>query len=180
MLSIVVTERKWRTTVKNFLKICFLASALAFSGTLAAQEIEKTDNRFLSYYDTELFQWSYSLFGGLTLNFQNQSSLTSFGMLKDTMKNALFQYEDVDKKYRSYRNRTIASHTLIWTGFAAIMAGPALGNWKAGSDSTRIGIGVTLGGLVAELIGIVLFHSGQENIFDAVNLYNRHKIRDHG
>jgi hypothetical protein len=44
----------------------------------------------LHYYDTELFQWSYSMFGGLTLNFQNQSSITTFG-LKESMKNVFIE-----------------------------------------------------------------------------------------
>jgi hypothetical protein len=168
--------------VKSFLKICVLASALVSSGTLAAQEIEKTNNDLLFYYDSELFQWNYGIFGGLTLNFQNQNSWTGFGILKETMKNALLQYEDAGKKYRSYKNKNIAGNVLLWTGLAAVMAGayvPALGDWKEGSGGARIGIGLSLGGLVSEIIGIVLLHTGQEDIFDAVNLYNRHKIRDY-
>jgi hypothetical protein len=36
-----------------------------------------------------------------------------------------------------------------------------------------------LGGLVTEIIGAVILQSGQENIFNAVNLYNRHRIDDY-
>jgi hypothetical protein len=169
--------------MKNFLKISFLASALVFSGTLAAQEFEKSHSDFLFHYDTELFQWSYSSFGGLALSFQNQSSLTSFGMLKEPMKNALLQYEDVNKKYRAFKGKALAGRVLMLTGLAAILAGayiPILGSWRDGSldNNLRIGLGVGLGGLVTGIIGTVIFNAGQENIFDAVNIYNRHKIQE--
>jgi hypothetical protein len=169
--------------MKNFIKIGFLALALAFSGTLAAQDFEKPNSNFLTYYNAELFQWSYGLFGGLTLTFQNENSLTSYGVLKEPMKEVLFQHGDVSKKYRSYRGKTIAGQALMWTGLAAVLAGvyvPALGSWKSGSvgNGLQIGLGVSLGGLVSGVVGMILFNAGQEDIFDAVNLYNRHKLND--
>jgi hypothetical protein len=96
--------------MKTFLKINFLVLVLVFSGNLMAQENQQTNNNFLRYYDTELFQWSYSMFGGLTLNFQNQSSITMYGV-KDSMKNAVFQYEDANQQSRSYRGKTIAGNS---------------------------------------------------------------------
>ncbi|MDR1302841.1 MAG: hypothetical protein LBK43_10295, partial [Treponema sp.] len=71
--------------MKTVSKICFLTLAMIFSGKLVAQEIVQTNDNLLSYYDAELFQWSYSMFGGLTLNFKNQSAITTYG-IKDNMK----------------------------------------------------------------------------------------------
>jgi hypothetical protein len=169
--------------MKIFSKICFLVLAVGFSGKLAAQEAVQPSSNLLPYYDTELFQWNFGMFSGLTLNFQNQSSVVTYG-IKESMKNALTQYEDTNQQYRSYRNKTIAGNILVWTGFATIMVGAFVpifwdSNDKAYENNSRIGIGVAFGGLMAEIIGAFVLQSGQENIFDAVNLYNRRKINDY-
>ncbi|MDR0644626.1 MAG: hypothetical protein LBG05_06920 [Treponema sp.] len=172
--------------MKTSSKICFLALAMIFSGNLAAQEIleTKTNSNLLSYYDTELFQWSYSMFGGLALNFQNQSSVTMYG-IKESMKNAFIQYEDTNQRYRSYRGKTIAGNILLWGGFATVLAGAYVPIFGTSQDNNnyentfKISIGVMLGGLVTEIIGAFILQSGQENIFDAVNLYNRYRINDY-
>jgi hypothetical protein len=169
--------------MKVFSKIYFFAFVMIFSGKLVAQEIIQPNNNLSSYYDAELFQWSYSMFGGLTLNYKNQSSITMYG-IKDTMKNALIQYEDANQQYRSYRGKTIAGSILAWGGLATVLAGaymPILGDWqdKTYENNLKIGLGVMLGGLVTEIIGVFILQSGQENIFNAVNLYNHHKIDDY-
>lgn len=166
-----------------FSKICFLAFVMIFSGKLVAQESIQPNNNLMSYYDTELFQWSYSMFGGLTLNFQNQSSVTMYG-IKESMKNAFIQYEDTNQQYRSYRGKIIAGNILMWGGWATVLAGayvPIFGDWddNAYENNLKIGIGVMLGGLITEIIGAFILQSGQENIFNAVNLYNRHRINDY-
>ena len=169
--------------MKMFSKICFLAFVMIFSGELVAQETIQQNNNLMSYYDTELFQWSYSMFGGLTLNFQNQSSVTAYG-IKESMKNAFIQFEDTNQQYRSYRSKTIAGNILLWGGLATVLAGlyvPVFGDWddNAYENNLKIGIGVMLGGFVTEIIGAFVLQSGQENIFNAVNLYNRHRINDY-
>jgi hypothetical protein len=170
--------------MKMFSKICFLILAMIFSGKLAAQEIAETNSNLVSYYNTELFQWSYSMFGGLALNFQNQSSITVFG-IKDNMKNAFMHYEDTNQRYRSYRGKVIAGNILMWGGLAAVLAGacvPISENWQDNNNyenNLKIGLGVMLGGLVTEITGAFVLQSGQENIFDAVNLYNRRRISDY-
>ncbi|MDR1127511.1 MAG: hypothetical protein LBL06_05220 [Treponema sp.] len=170
--------------MKTILKIWFLALTITFSGTLIAQETTQPNNDLLHYYNMELFQWDYSIFSGLTLNFQNQSSLSMYG-IKDSMKNALMQYEDVNQQYRSYRSKTIAGNILMWGGFTVAIAGayvPLFGDWQdknAHENTLKAGLGIMLGGLVTELIGACVLYAGQENIFNAVNLYNRHKINDY-
>jgi len=57
------------------IKIAFVGLMLLFSFSLSAQE---SPNKFLDYYDNELFQWNYGLFTGLTLSFQNQTASTTF------------------------------------------------------------------------------------------------------
>jgi hypothetical protein len=172
--------------MKTFMKIGFLALAITFSGKLTAQENVQTNKNLSYYYDTELFQWDYSIFGGLTLNFQNQSSITTFG-LKESMKNVLIKYEDTNQQYRSYRGKTVAGNILMWGGLAVVLAGAytPIFSFSDNQDNNayvnnlKIGLGIMLGGLVSEIIGVFVLESGQENIFNAVNLYNKHRINDY-
>jgi hypothetical protein len=86
--------------MKAFIKIGFFSLVLLFSQNLAAQESIQENNDLLNYYGTELFQWSYDSWGGLNLNYQNQSSKTVFG-LKESMQKALASYNDTNQKYLS-------------------------------------------------------------------------------
>jgi hypothetical protein len=167
--------------MKTYLKIGFFILTMIFAGNLAAQEAARTDGNLVQYYDSQLFQWSYSMFGGLSLNFQGQNSVTGFG-IKDSMKSALIQYEDANRQYRSYRGKTIAGNILVWGGLAAMVAGsyvPLFMSWQdlnAIEGNLKLSSGLLWGGLASWVIGIFTVQSGQENIFNAVNLYNRQRI----
>jgi hypothetical protein len=104
--------------------------------------------------------------------------------IKDPMKNAFLQYDDANQQYRSYRGKTIAGNILRWGGLVTVLGGaymPIFGDWEGSAyeNNLKIGLGIMLGGLVSEIIGVFVLQSGQENIFNAVNLYNRHKINDY-
>ncbi|MDR1099398.1 MAG: hypothetical protein LBL28_02845 [Treponema sp.] len=174
--------------MKSSSKICFLLVAIIFSGKLAAQESTQTNTELLRYYDTELFHWNYTVFGGFILDFQNQRTATAF-RITSSMKKALIQYEDTNRQYRLYRGKNIAGNILGFGGGAIVIGGACipiggfllelLGNYGAAEKSLKISGEVILGGLVSGLIGIFIFNSGQENIFRAVNLYNRYKISEY-
>ncbi|MDR2477480.1 MAG: hypothetical protein LBD18_06825 [Treponema sp.] len=108
--------------MKTVLKAGFLTLAIIISGNLMAQENTKVNSDLLHYYNSELFQWDFTMFGGLTLNFQNQSSRSIYG-INNSMRNALSQYKDTNQEYRSYRGKTIAGNTLMWGGLAAAIVG---------------------------------------------------------
>jgi hypothetical protein len=130
------------------------------------------------------------MFGGLALNFQNQSSTTIFG-IKEPMIQALAQYEDTNQLYHSYRSKTTAGHILLWGGLAATFAGiymplfystPVLDGSQetnAYENNLKMTLGLMLGGMVSEIISVFVFQSGQESLFNAVNAYNRHRINDY-
>ncbi|MDR2601620.1 MAG: hypothetical protein LBC53_04115 [Spirochaetaceae bacterium] len=154
---------------------------MIFSGKLAAQETIQTNDNLAFYYDAELFQWNYGFFEGLTLNFKNQSSNPMFG-INTRMKNALVQYEDSNQQYRVYHGKNIAGNILMWSGFTATVTGmymPLFLDLDYSEKNLKIVLGTVLGGFVTELVGIVILHSGNENIFNAVNVYNRNKIKDY-
>jgi hypothetical protein len=185
--------------MKMSLKIGLLILTMVFSDKLAAQENTQSNNNLLDYYDTELFQLDHNMVGGLTLNFKNRSSRTLFGIAK-SMKNNLIQYEDTNRQYRSYRGKTISGNILMWGGMATMLAGvciTAFGQMQSytvastsitasgrmqsytADRNINVGAGLMLGGSVSALIATFILSSGQENIFNAVNLYNRHRIDEY-
>jgi hypothetical protein len=165
-----------------------LVLALAFPAVLAAQE--KTQQDLLRFYDAELFQWNFSVFGGLTLNFQNQSALPAYG-IKAPMKEAFLRYPDSAKEYKSYRWKNLMGNILMWGGLAVsigVLYSPMFMDRKHqdaydvyDEDDIRyanILVSTALGGLVCNMIGIFLISGGQENLYDAVNTYNRARVGD--
>lgn len=170
--------------MKTSLKTGFLVWAVILSGNVMAQENTQADNNLLHYYDRELFQWDYDFWSGLSLNYQNQNSRTVFG-LKDSMKKALALYDDSYQKYRTYRAKNTWGHILFWGGYAAVLSSPFIITYGARHDSlisqetAIISLGVMGGGLLSSLIGSLLMTSGQEDIFDAIKSYNRHRIIDY-
>lgn len=180
--DIVILNLNKETKMKLFIKIGFFALVLFFSQNLAAQENAQENNNLLKYYGTELFQWSYDFWGGLNLNYQNQSSKTMFG-LKDSMQKALTSYNDTNQKYLSYKKKTLFGNIFFWSGYTAILSSPFIflfGPREGGNpDTLYASMGVMGGGFVSMMIGTFIFTSGQENIFDAVNLYNRNKIAEY-
>ena len=173
--------------MENFkkIKILFSVIILIFSQNLIAQENLNNDNNLLQFYDNELFHWSYEFWGGYTLIYQNQSSSTISG-LKDSMEIALSSYDDVNKYFKSYKIKNILSHVFFWTGYVTYITSSSLliaNNPQTGylyNQNTMLTyLGIMGGGLISSITGIILRISGNENIFDAVYLYNRKKIMEH-
>ena len=169
--------------MKLFMKIGLLSCVLFISHNLAAQEEAQKNNALESYYGTELFQWSYNFWNGFNLNYQNQSAATSF-RLKDSMQKALSSYDDTNKKLLTYKKQTLFGHIFLWSGLTAFVASPAVlisdVYRDIGPERTMYAFYGTLGGgLLSALIGSVLLDLGRENIFDAVNIYNRNKIAEY-
>jgi hypothetical protein len=183
-LICIENDFKKEFQMKVFIKIGFFALALLFSQNLIAQENDQENNDLLSYYGTEFFQWSYDFWGGMNLNYQNQSSKTMFG-LKESMQKALASYDDTNQKFLSYKKKTLLGNIFFWSGYAALLSSPFILFSGINDDGdyniTTLGAsaGVFGGGLISMIIGNLLFSSGQENIFDAVNLYNRNKLAEY-
>ncbi|MDR1095652.1 MAG: hypothetical protein LBL31_04630 [Spirochaetaceae bacterium] len=160
----------------------FIAAALLFPAGLTAEENEPSD--LLRYYDSELFQWNYSMSGGLTLNFQNQNASPIYG-IRAPMKEALLRYPDSAKEYKAYRWKNTAGNILFWGGFAGtvgVFCVSAFFNedvWIRGSPSLKIAAGVVLAGFLAEMTGVLLMSASQEDIYSAVNEYNRNRIGEY-
>jgi hypothetical protein len=153
-----------------------------FNGGGAVSTDTQTNSNLTRYYDAELFQWDYGMFLGLTLHFQNQSAMPIHG-IKTPMKNALKQYEDSRQKYNAYQRKTVFGNILMWGGLVAVIAGymPIFraiehGYEPVDKNIVELSASMVLGGFVSEIISLFFLQSGQESIFDAVYLYNRHQI----
>jgi hypothetical protein len=170
------------TFVKSGFFIFVLAAVLPFPAVLSAEENESSD--LLRYYDSELFQWDYRVYGGLTLNFQNHSVSPIYG-IASPMKAALLRYPDSAKEYKSYRWKNITGNVLFWGGFAAtvgVMSGFVFlyeKDWTKDPLGAEIMAEVMVGGLLSEMVGCLLMSLSQDNIHSAVNVYNRNRIGDY-
>jgi len=167
--------------MKIALKTGFLMLAVILSGNLMAQESAQANSNLSDYYNTELFHWSYNMIGGLSLNLYNQSSSTMFGINK-SMIDALKLYPDSAQEYDSYRRNNLTGNLLLWGGVAAVLGGafiPIFGNSDNLDLNLKIYAGLSIGGAISTIVGSFFLSSGQENLFYAVNNFNRAKIREY-
>ena len=166
--------------IKTFLKIGFLALAIFFSGTLTAQENTQINSNLLNIYESELFSWSYSTFGGPSLNLYNQSSSPFFFGINRTMRTALELYPDTSQEYDSYKRKNITGTVLQWGGLAAILAGSLLPVMRiSGNRDTKMIISASAmgAGALSLIGGAIVSSSALEDLFSAVTNYNRNKMR---
>jgi hypothetical protein len=169
---------------KNRLTAVFSIAFLVFAQNITAQETEQNteETDIVRFYNSELFHWNYNMFDGLTLVYKNQSSSTSF-RINEMMRNALLEYSDSSQEYNSYRRKTVTGNIFIYSGLALALSAfiPLYSNTTNDADFIRnisISIGLSGSGLLSTIIGSFVSSSGQENIFNAVNMFNRNKLRE--
>jgi len=83
-----------------------------------------------------------------------------------------------------YRWKNISGNIFLWGGFATVVGGALHlslqdANSRDFNRNVQTSFGLMLGGLFVEIIGSFILTSGQENIFNAVRLYNRNRIEDY-
>ena len=171
--------------MKNAFILLVLVLLLVFVQNTDAQETGHGNINFQQFYDSEMFQWNFNMFGGLTLNYQNQNSSITFG-INQAMKNALLQFPDSAQAYNSYRKKNTVGNILIYGGVAIILSAyiplynQILNDNPIDTLNRNIGwaIGLSSGGAISTLIGSFVYSSGQEDLFSAVNMFNRNKARE--
>ena len=168
--------------MRTFLKVCVVTTTLVFAAGAGAQEAEIKTSDLVRYYDAELFQWNFGMFSGLTLSYQNQNSVTSLG-INASMKKALAQYRDTKKLYASYRAKTTIGQILTVGGLAAVITGVYMPFFTYQDTDVcanfPLALGLIVGGIISEGIGSYVLLAGQESIFNAVSVYNRHKMSEY-
>lgn len=167
------------------MKKTFCVAAVLLAG-VSQLVIAQGSNPLVSYYDSELFQFSYNMFGGLTLNYRNQASSTQFG-IPQNMKTVLHTYPDSKAYIESYSKLNLAGNILLWGGLAAALVGAYYPLFAMDLDGTtedwdtqyKISLGFAVGGLVSSLVGAFLYPASFEKLCQGVNAYNRHKITEY-
>jgi len=155
---------------------------LVLSGLAIAEE----NVALAGYYDSQLFQIGYSMFGGLTVSFRNQTSSTQFGISRN-LKELLAQYPDSKAYIESYSKLNLAGNILLWGGLTAAIAGAyyplfAMDPYDSYDDWTtqyKISLGFAVGGLVSTMVGAFLYPASFEKLCQSINSYNRHKISEY-
>jgi len=172
--------------MKNIFVVLVSALLLSISQNANAQEIknDKTNENvdFLRFYENEMFHWSLNISDGLILNYGNDNwkyKTFDVNIKNEKIKNALLEYPDSAQAYNSFRKNQINGNIVYWTGLALVLGSIvpvlAVDNEKL---SNGLYFGMLGGGLTLSVIGIYQFNSAQSNLFNAVNMFNKNKVRE--
>jgi heme/copper-type cytochrome/quinol oxidase subunit 2 len=181
--------------MRTILKTVFFIMLVFFSSNLLAQENEETDEKLHYYFNTELFYWTSSMFGGLSLNLNNQSSSISFGITQ-SMKEALLSYPDSSREYNSYKQKNNTGNILLWVGTAIYLGGIMFFVFKDNTihyddygnatysdpnyhSNTIISASMIGSGFISVIVSAFISSSGTQNLLNSVNLYNNQKIMEY-
>ena len=152
--------------------------AFFLAPNLFAQEFsfENEQMNLAQFYDSELIKWDYGYFGGLKLSFQNKISGTFLGV-NAMIRNELLKYPDTYNEYKTYRGQRIAGNILLWSGISLIILNGFLAQNRAPDELYEPWFAAF--GIQLVFSSPVLFILAKKNLFDSVNLYNRHKINEY-
>ena len=155
--------------------VLFLFVGIAFQ---VFGQNEKQDP--LSFYDSQLFKFSYNIMGGFTLNFQGVSSGLTYG-IPQPFTTALSTYPDSKTLIESYHVKDVTGNVLAWGGLAVILVGAFVPDYNnpTFTSADGIGVGMMVGGLVIDIVGAIVLSSGYSDATSAVNVYNRHRMEDY-
>jgi len=170
--------------MKRMVLITVFLLRLVFS--ISAQEGNVQNLNFSQFYETELMHWSFSTMGGLSLNYGysnwNYNPFNS-SLNNEKIGSALLEFPDSAHALNSYGNNARTANALYWGGLVA-MLGSIIFPVIAITDEDNFGIhmglwgGFFVGGTITSIIGAFRFNRAQEDLFNAVNIFNRNKARE--
>ena len=135
-----------------------------------------------------MFSWQYSMWKeyligfnlGYSLKYRNRNSDIAFGIHK-SMRNALLEYPDSGRAYKSYRRKNVAGNVLTYGGLSLMLGGffpIAMGTSNSNDYAIAAGSCMLLGGLISYIIGRPIYLSGKESLFRSANMFNRNKMAE--
>jgi len=137
------------------------------------------------FYDSEIIKVSYPFGSGLTLSVKGTTSTIGW-KLSPIFSDLLIQYPSSKVSFESYKKDYRKGNIMIWSGLAGLFAGSLVFVMR-NSNATSIDFGdpvniASYSGMIAgaavETIGAFFVSSSYENLFNAVNQYNREKIKE--
>jgi len=78
------------------------------------------EDKFTSFYDTELIKINYQSYGGLTLTYQGQSSGTMIG-ISPYIETLLSSYPDSKVSLESFKRKNSTGNILLYGGLGLIL-----------------------------------------------------------
>jgi hypothetical protein len=169
--------------LKMKMKMKTMAALLLSASIALCGEDAKDAKELLGFYDTELIKVNYQTMGGLALSYKGQSTATMMG-ISGEFQRILGEYEDSGRLMRSYRTKNLAGNILMFGGAAAslcaayypLLANDSINDWSY--SDFRASIYISIGGLIASLVGSFILPSGYQDLFNSVNSYNRNKLAE--
>jgi hypothetical protein len=145
--------------------------------------VAEGNNKFLSYYDSEMMKFNYTTFGGLSLNYQGQATSTDFG-ISPYFKDVLLKYDDSASSYNSYNKKITIGNSLVFGGLGVILLSliPIMTLPGSSKDDAVLKMNLTYGiialGYVSIVVGGFFIPSAFEDLTHSVNVFNRNKVKD--
>jgi hypothetical protein len=106
------------------------------------------------------------------------------GLFGGEIEEAVRGNREAEEYAREYKDGMVTGFTLSLLGVAAAIGGATLVGASVGRDSSTLsptgaaGLAVTGGGLLTEIIGVIVEANAVTHVFDAVNAYNDGLLRD--
>lgn len=168
--------------MRKIKKVIVLSFLLAFS-VLSIYSQDKND--LLNYYDNELIKININSGAGLLLSIDGTTSTLGLG-ISPVIEKALSSFPDSKSLFQSYKIDDLNGNVLLWGGLAICLGGSLYAsyivdtNQNIAFESPEIYISMScmVGGLLTELIGAMIMNKGTEDLINAINSYNRNKIKE--
>jgi len=161
-------------------RISFIAILLLTLVIAGLQADERED--LLAYYDSTFMTVGYDFLGGITLNYQGQSTNIERG-IPFLFQNPLLEYEYSRKNKLGNRLSYGGLSLVLASAFVPVFFLPALESEELTPDTTfwtgyYFAISGYTIGLIATIIGESIHESGKTDLLQGVNLYNRKKAEE--
>jgi len=167
--------------IKKTTVICIYISLLILSVT------SQTKESLLEYYNNEIITIICPLGSDLNLNVNGITSSIGF-KLSPLITERISAYPTSKELFIEYQKQYKNGSIQLWSGFSGLLIGSAIfglynsdqNDIKSIVDPINIASisGMTIG-LIIESIGAMKISRSQENLFNAINLYNREKIKEY-
>jgi hypothetical protein len=145
------------------------------------------DPPLLNYYDSELIKINMGAGIGLFLSLDGAISRVGFG-ISPSIQTALSRFPDSDKLLQRYGSMNKNGNICLWSGLAVVLGGAGYSQYlmldaqkhSFGSPEVLISMACMLAGLAVEIGGTVMISASYEDLINAVNAFNRDRMREYG
>jgi hypothetical protein len=147
----------------------------------------QTKESFLEYYNNEIITITCPLGSSLNLNVNGITSSIGF-KISPLITERIISYPTSKELFIEYQKQYKNGNIQLWSGFSGLIIGSTIfalynsdsNDIKSIGDPVNIASisGMTIG-LIIELIGAMKINMSQESLFNAINLYNKEKIKEY-